>query len=529
MTVSLSGMTLLTNNDSEGNWAGTDGADTYNVAEQGTNSESWNVAKNSSETGTLTLSAALSAVRGLVMFWMKSDVSYYYTNIFAELESTASNLKNFTCAAAANPAISGDFKPIVLDYVNKGAETGTYAPASHAVMRINVDNSSSGNIRSVINNWIDAIYYGVGLAIAGTTVGDKCFTEAFDVNNLVANKYGMLSQKGSIIFSQGDVAFNGTALTSEGETLEFIDTDNGYDRYNCDGSGTLTLINSNIQASGTVDYDLDMSSMTAFSMTGGAIKQCNQLTLIAGQTLSGVVLTDVNLSSIANAPTGCTWNLSGQITVTGTITNWISNESTVADNVGALVVDDLAKLITGEAISSGTGHAVELTSIGGGSMTTDSKFTGYDAGVAGSPITPTATGKEAIFVSAASGTVTINVAAGATVPSIRSAGAAVNVVAGSVDLSITVKDDQSLALLENVQTSIHLKDAPFTALMNEDTNALGLATEAYSGALPVDVVWKCRKSETTDNPRYFAKSGIAEIDAGGLNVTALLKQNPFLT
>jgi len=50
MTVALAGMSLHTDNDNEGNWGGTDGADTYNVSIQGSNSESWQVSKNASET-----------------------------------------------------------------------------------------------------------------------------------------------------------------------------------------------------------------------------------------------------------------------------------------------------------------------------------------------------------------------------------------------------------------------------------------------------------------------------------------------
>ena len=108
MAVALSGMILYTNNDNEGNWGGTDGPDTYNVSIQGTNSESWLVSKNATETGTLTLTpgTAPDATRSLFMFWMKSDLSYYYTDIKAELQSSTNNYKTFTAATAANPEIS---------------------------------------------------------------------------------------------------------------------------------------------------------------------------------------------------------------------------------------------------------------------------------------------------------------------------------------------------------------------------------------------------------------------------------------
>ena len=98
----------------------------------------------------------------------------------------------------------------------------------------------------------------------------------------------------------------------------------------------------------------------------------------------------------------------------------------------------------------------------------------------------------------------------------------------TVTLEITVKDKITLAAIQNVQTSIHLKDSPFTELMNEDTTVLGVASEAYSGSLPIDVVWKCRKSDDLDSPRYRGDSGITTIGTEGLNLTVLLEENPVL-
>ena len=57
MAITNSGMTLYTDNDNEGGWGGTDGPDDYNNAIQGTNSESWQVSKNSTDIGTLSRTA----------------------------------------------------------------------------------------------------------------------------------------------------------------------------------------------------------------------------------------------------------------------------------------------------------------------------------------------------------------------------------------------------------------------------------------------------------------------------------------
>jgi hypothetical protein len=101
-----------------------------------------------------------------------------------------------------------------------------------------------------------------------------------------------------------------------------------------------------------------------------------------------------------------------------------------------------------------TSHAVELTSIGDGSMNWSCQLNNYVSGSTGSPITPGTSGNEAIYVNVGSGTLTINVADGAAIPSIRSAGATVNVVAGQRTFTVTVKDIDTNAALENARVYV---------------------------------------------------------------------------
>jgi hypothetical protein len=61
--------------------------------------------------------------------------------------------------------------------------------------------------------------------------------------------------------------------------------------------------------------------------------------------------------------------------------------------------------------------------------------------------------------------------------------------------------------------------------MNEDTTAGGLASESYAGSTPVDIVWKTRKSDELDDPRYFAQSGLGEITSDGFTLAVLMKEN----
>jgi len=380
---------------------------------------------------------------------MSSNLAPYYTEVELQLESTTNNFKVFTVATSSNKAIGGNFVPSAIDYVNKGTETGTFAAASFAKTVITVDNSSSGNIRSVINNWIDAMYYGPGHTVSGTTTGDELFKEAAAVDELTANKYGVMWNYNGIIYSQGDVDLAGSALTSDSETLVFVDTINGYDTYDLDISGTVTFKNTGIIGAGAIDFNLDGTGATGFSMSGGFLTSCKALTLIDGQTFDNVVINGNATSSIANDPDGCTWNASGLITIetNGSLNNCTINESTSTESVTTASLE----VLTGNTfVSDGSNHAVILTSIGDGSMDWDNQLSAY-ASADGS------TGNEGIYVDVGSGNLTINVASGASTPSIRTAGATVTVVAGAVTVQVKAVTTSGVAI-ENANVMIRAAD-----------------------------------------------------------------------
>ena len=422
MTVALTGMTLHSNNDNEGGWGGTDGPDAYNNAVEGSNSESWQVSKNGTETGTLTLSSTLSASRSIFMFWMSSNLSPYYTDITLLLESSNNNNKSFEVANSTNKAIGGNFVASVVDFVNKGTETGTFVPASFSALDITVDNSSSGNIRSVINNWIDAMYYGPGHTASSTTTGDALFDEIATQDD--ASKYGVVWNYNDIIYCQGDLSLTGSAMTSIGETLVFVDTLNGYDRYNLDISGTVTFQNTNIIGAGAVDFDMDCTGAT-FSMTGGSLAGMNLLTLVSGQTFVAVVITDGGLIDLANTPVSCVFNNCDQISFTGSggLTDCIVNGSS---NASAVLTDDLSILSNNTFNSDGTGHAIDMPTeiTANRAEPWNNQEDSYGA---------TDTANSTITCNVALGfTLQIDVAGGASVPTVNNTGlGSVNVVAGA--------------------------------------------------------------------------------------------------
>ncbi len=101
----------------------------------------------------------------------------------------------------------------------------------------------------------------------------------------------------------------------------------------------------------------------------------------------------------------------------------------------------------------------------------------------------------------------------------------------AVTLTVNVIDSVG-SVIASAQTSI-FKDDPVksnrTEYMNKDTNASGISTEAfnYPGS-PVPVIWKVRKSDNADDPRYFPRSGSGTITTAGFEVTVTLRENEFI-
>ena len=208
----VANLTLLDNNDNSGNWAGTDGPDAYNTHIQGTNSESWQVSKNASETAAWNDGAShdMSAANTHLYIWFKSDLTNYYTTVKVRIISTTGNYREYEIANQTDKIWNGAWKCFVLDLTG-GTETGTFVSSNVNDIEITVDNGTSGNIRSVINNWIDAIRYGTGLTITGT---DFDMVDIAAIDQSETNQYGILENIQGIIFAQGQVIIGNGATTT---------------------------------------------------------------------------------------------------------------------------------------------------------------------------------------------------------------------------------------------------------------------------------------------------------------------------
>jgi len=278
---------------------------------------------------------------------------------------------------------------------------------------------------------IDYSRYGRSLIVdEGEIAIPATFLGAATQNDLVANKWGLFevsaggfSHKG--LFQIGTVA---SAAFFEDSNKNIVLEDNlhcaaGFTEYEVINTGTKVIWTGiQISALGTTTRGLfTVTDNAVVEITDCTFNDMSDFSFLSNTVVVGTVFRRCNLVTQGGS----------------SITSSTFSNSTAATS---LLASDMT-LVTGNSfVSDGSNHAVELTSIGGGSIDWDNQLTGYVAGTAASPVTATSTGNEAIYVNVASGTLTINVTAGASVPSIRSAGAIVNVVAGAVTYKITVQD-----------------------------------------------------------------------------------------
>lgn len=185
----------------------------------------------------------------------------------------------------------------------------------------------------------------------------------------------------------------------------------------------------------------------------------------------------------------------------------------------ALIVDDLDIVTDCTFNSDGTGHAVDLGTI---ASTQSIAWDNSDSSYAG---TDGSTGNETIVVSVNTGiTLTINVGAGYTTPTIKNDGVGtVTVVSGQVTLGITVKDIVDASLLEDARVYVTAAAGGSlsvgTVIIDKDlTNASGYAsdTRSYSTNQPIEG----RVRLSTDSPFYRTAKIAGTIDnAAGLALT----------
>lgn len=351
--------------------------------------------------------------------------------------STSGNIKFFNALGDDFGAYPyGGWQNTAIDpEVTADATEGTPVAGNYRII------GSMPNMRAKITkgspHLVDAIRYGRGQISA---IGADCtFTGMATANdNSTTGRWGLFQLTGGGFLWKGLMS-----LGLAGSSCTFSDSNKSI---RIEDTPRVSSLFNRIEVRNTgssITWTSISVSGVQTSITGSAPVSPGDFVVVDDATvlLDGCNFTDMGtFSFLTNTTiTGCTFRRCKPITVGGaSISGCLITNPEVSTSSAAVVTGELDLLSNCEFVQAATGgHAVELTSIGDGSMVWDCVTTGYDAGVTGSPVTPTNTGDEDIYVSATTGTVTINVASGASTPSIRSAGATVNVVAGQTTLTLT--------------------------------------------------------------------------------------------
>lgn len=295
---------------------------------------------------------------------------------------------------------------------------------------------------------IDGIRYGTGgflkdgeLIANGDASDNPCTFTGFgtynDYNDATNgyNRFGIFSQVSGSYELQGKLVL-GQDNTGTAAKINFQDADvnivipenphvaSTFNEFLLDhASSLINWTNIGITALGTTSPgDITVTSNNPeFNWTGGTITGLGAIVTRSNTIVSGVTIR------------GC-----GQITSNSADwTDILVDKSTAAIS---MEVATLAEINSGHFISDGSNHAVQLTGAAG-SYTWNCTTAAYDTGSTGNGVQVTGgsiTGNETIHITATTGTFTINVASGATTPSVSTAGAIVNVVVGQTDFTFTL-------------------------------------------------------------------------------------------
>lgn len=409
----------------------------------------------------------------------------------------------------------GEWLHVVLN-IDGGASadvaTGTPNLASVAVVGIGINMTVSLGENMIYNTFFDAIRVTDasdrnGIACHGGLTGDRLLLT--DVANAdtkshgtssAGTAYGILTALGAGVFRLDGELYVGasgftTYLDDKSITIFCADLPVSSTYYNViyqtGGANDTLAILTGLSLSGvsrSVPVGFDGSALTSTetgSIDGSSITFGR--TVKFGAYCSGDNVTfneTVTIEPAGRILNNPSFKNCDRLTLTAT-NDGISGGATTLHNATTsfVLTDDLSKITNLHAFDNtgGTGHAVELNSLGSGTMSWNATDTGY-AGTNG------VTGDETIYVNVASGTLTINVGSGASTPTIRTAGATISVVA-SYTLTLTGMPLGSEITITELTGNV-VDGVPATEVHHvESITASGTTAYAYStSGVIVDII-----------------------------------------
>jgi len=558
--------------DTTTGWGGpNDGLDSFDSQIEGTSCIV--IAARKQENLSITYTSTLNNVPAgsQLIFNTYTIIGSVLTSLDIDVNDGATGTANFDILSEFTAASSSlNFKSFVA--IAMDLEAGTLNAPTNNLSDISYNlNVQNVNIRSTDNFFLDCASVGDGITLNGTTVSDTLFTEAqaYDISN--DDHFGVLLVYEGIIFAQGDIDIDTTTGNSTGESLTFIQTNNGSNDYELNGTGTAVFNGTNIQTTGTVTSVINMSNMTSFSMTAGAMNNITTITFGTNNTINRAnfndittfstgsstftnnVLSTITTANISTAASGCTFNSVTTPNVTGALTNCTFNESGEVDiSTGggtltscaftnttaaiALTVADLNDIDDLSFTGDNTSHAVDLGTISASISRSwnHTVVSGYAGTSVANNATSTAGDSEAILVNVASGqTLTINVAAGITPPTYRNTGPGTVSIVQSVNFIVSNVIDESEVDIIDRDTGTQLATvetigASPTGVSNltiaSDPNNAGRfqATYTYSGA---DAPINAKIVVMNFDYQHYAQNVTLGTSDGGLLVSQIIDRN----
>lgn len=311
---------------------------------------------------------------------------------------------------------------------------------------------------------VDAIRYGRGTlqAVSGDLAnGYATLAGAEATANSQSNRWGLLQAISGGYLMQGRLSLgsSGTAVDwrDSNRTIAVADTQKVTSGFNL-----IEVLN----ASSRVDWT--NYSITALGTTSrGNFTMTNNATV----NFTGCVFTDMGTWGFQSDATTsqCTFRRCQLVTQGGALISGCRFEST-ADSVKALLSNNPAQVQGCTFVSSGTGHAIEISTPGTYSFS-GNQFSGY-AGTNGS------TGNEAIYNNSG-GAVTLNVVGGGATPTIRNGTGASTTVNSNVSVTLTGLTNPSEVRVYSQGTT--------TELAGQESVTTGSFTFGVGAGVAVDI------------------------------------------
>jgi hypothetical protein len=385
--------------------------------------------------------AAITVAAGNAIFiWTKADV--------AQALNTKA-LGGIQCLIGSGV---GDLSTYYVDgsntYAFGGWKSYPIDPRTGTVTRSGVLGTPNGTIQFIGVRWdvpasgpskgfpfkVDSIRHGRTLTITDGDLanGYATFQAAADFQGALTRQWGLFQEQNGSFLQQGLFQL-GTGATS----VDFRDSNAAINIAATDfvaapfNAFEVNNASSNVEFTGVSITALGTVSRGTFTINNNAVVAINTCTFSDMSTFS--------LGGTNTTITNTAFNRCNAVTLNGSaLTNCTFNNSTA---VSSVIATDLGDLDGCTFISDGSNHAVELTAVGTGSMNWNGTATGYETGVSGNNVTSTSTGNETIYLNFTSAaTFTVNVASGATTPSIRKGAGMtgnVNIIAGAVSITVT--------------------------------------------------------------------------------------------